>query len=755
MSSADRCLARARSRALRVCSRFDYAARGGRHWGLLMLSANVSRARAGATVPFGGRAAAAALALTALAWSGCSAREPGIMALDPGPSVIGDAGAPVDAAPFVPMCTAENKFCEPPPLVVGDGGVATACGSQAVTIEPVGVNVMLAVEGSFAMRNHWSVVQNGVKKMLESNSNLNYGAHLFWADVADFGMALETINICGRTENRVLDVAPNQLQETLNHLGPQPPGPGGRWFSLRPVIDPLRYYLEHKTALENPNTTNYLVFISNGNDNCFGPVFTSPEDKNLTYEKIGIELQKKNIRVLPIGFDGATEQRTLDGRLMTDFTALDVLAEHGGSGLKKALAADSPEQLEQAIGQVAQAVRSCRFKVPDALDPTKNLNPFTLTFLVNGQPVPRDRVHAQGWDFVQGNTSEVELFGDACVALKAGRPIEARQDCGLEQVCGTAATRITAKSRAIQFLMDRSATMGATCAGAGNDDPVGCLFGNYPTLWEAAGRSLAKAIVSTINDDAEFGLQYYPNPQSDCEVSPMPEVPPTQSSEISMLASLVANLPTGFTPLVRAFEQTAANPGRLGEPGVTGALIVLSDGGGGNTCEPETVTPEQIVTRLGQATARLRERGIKTYAIHFGPRLADFPQEDAQLRAIVSNGGTATGDPNDPNNVPYLEAPDESKLNEILKNVSEQLSSCDFVVETTNKDADKDRVNLYIDGEVIPFDASNAKQNGWGWLNPERTTITMYGESCTRFKNSRSTSIVVEFGCVPVVVVLN
>jgi hypothetical protein len=706
-----------------------------------------------------------ALVLGLIACAGCSAKNDGpIMALPDPITPVGllDAGVVIDAATFVPTCTPENMFCRPP-VVYSDAGTTTApaCAGKTVKIEPVGVNVMLAVEGSYAMRAHWGVVQNAMKTMLETNSDANYGAHLFWADVADFEEQVEKINICGKTENHVLDVKPEQLQATLNHLGPAPPGPGGRWFSLRPVVDPLRYYLDNKTALENPNTTNYLIFISNGVDNCFGTFLTAPEDKKLVYEKLGIELQKKNIRVLPIGFEGATEERTIDGnlmptRLMTDFSALDILAENGGSGLKKALAADSPEQLSQAIAQVAQATRSCRFKMPETLDPKNNLNPFALTFLVSGNPVPRDRVHTQGWDFVLGNTSEVELFGDACAAVKAGRPIEARQDCGLDKVCGTAATRVTAKSRAIQFLLDRSATMGLTCVGAGNDDPLGCITGFYPTLWEEAGRALAKSIVSTVNDDAEFGLQYFPNPQTDCEVSPMPEVPPTQSSEIAMLASMVSTVALGFTPLVPAFETIASNPGRLGEAGVTGALILLTDGGGGNTCIE--ATPDQVVTRLGQAAARLRERGIKTYAVHFGPRLADFPQEDAQLRAIVSNGGTATGNATDPNNIPYLEAPDPAKLNEILKGVSEQLASCEFTVKSDHPDADKDKVNLYIDGEVIAFDKMDAKQNGWGWLNAERTDITMYGEACTRFKNSRATSIVVEFGCVPekvVPVVLN
>jgi hypothetical protein len=680
----------------------------------------------------------------------CSGDDPGVQAM-PTPNDAGmeDAYTP----PAAPMCPPGNPFCEtntvPPPDIV------STCGAKDIDLTPTGVNVMIALDGSYAMRGHWPVVQTAIKKMLEANSDLNFGAHLFWANASNLEMVFEKINFCGTTENRVLDVAPDQHAAVLNYLGPKPPGPGGEFFSLRPVVDPLRYYLDNETKLANPNATNYLVFISNGDDNCFGHVFAAHQDKNIMYEKLAFELVKKNIRVLPVGFDGATAQRTWDGRLMTNFESLDRLAEHGGTGFKKALAADSAEQLEQALQKVSESIRSCRFKIPDALDPTKNLNPFELTFLVNNLPVMRDRTHVMGWDFFNGNTSEVEMFGDVCVALKAGKPIQAKLGCSGQMVCGTAATKVTAKSRAVEYLVDRSFSM-AEC-----EKPewfgLACIedYGNTLNWWAKAGRAVAMSLTAPINDDVEFGLRYFPAKDNDeCMVSAGPEVPISSSSELGIMGSLLGTIATGGllgnggTPLVGALEQVAKNPGRLADGNTTSAVIMISDGA--NNCDG--IAQADAVARLGAAAKMLHDRGVKVYAVRFGPKTAmNFADQDAQLRAIVTNGGTATGDPNDPNNVPYLDAPDQTQLNMVLANVSEQLSTCDFVVSSNDKNADKSKVNLYINGEAIPFDQMKKKEDGWGWLDAGQTTITMYGNACKRFKNSRSTSIVVEFGCNPIV----
>jgi hypothetical protein len=697
------------------------------------------------------RAAIVCVAICGASLGACSGRDP---------SVTGDADAAVaapiatpDAGPPIPpiaTCTPENRFCEPAPPMSS----APACGNMAINIEPVGVNVMIAVDGSKAMSNHWEAMQGALKKMIEDNISLNFGAHLFYADVADFQGIIDNFNFCGKTVNGVLDVGPDQQTKVLPFIGAAPPGPGSDFFSFRPLVEPLNYYLTNTTKLADPKATNYLVVISNGADNCFGTAFANNADKLLAYEKLAVELGKRNIRILPIGFDGATAQKVPrpggGGTLMTNFEALDVLAKFGGAGLTKALAADSTQGLEEAIAAVSRTVRTCRFSVPDVLDPAKNLNPFTLQFLVNGVQVPRDRLHKNGWDFLNGNTSQAEAFGEPCDAIRAGKPLTAQTLCSSEAVCGNAATRITTRPRGIQFVLDASLSMLA-CS---DPDLFQCFpkdLGGADALnwWEVAVRSVTTSVVSTVNDDAEFGLQFLPGRNTaigSCDPAPMPEVPVHAGAAIQVIGSALSTLPLGSTPLVATLENLANMPGRVGDPGISGAIVVMSDGGNG--CGD--IMPDEAARRLGEAAKKLSAMGVKIFVVKMGA--GQVPEENAQLQAIASNGGAPQNMMGSGN--AYLEAVTPDKLNEVLATVWDQLPTCELQIGEAPMGADSSKVNLYIDGAQILFDATGVKRDGWGYTDTGMKKITLYGEACTQFKKSRATSIVVEYGCPPAPVLL-
>lgn len=690
-------------------------------------------------------------ALCTCLFAACSAHEPMITA-DAGPTIV---VPPPDAGPQVPdtvpiaTCTSDNRFCDSTPAPPA----GASCGNMAINIEPVGVNVMIAVDGSKAMANHWEALQLGIKKLIEENISSNFGAHLFYANVADFQGIIDNFNFCGKTVNDVLDVGPDQQTKVLPFIGAAPPGPGSDFYSFRPLVDPLDYYLTSMTKLADPKATNYLVVISNGQDNCFGTIFANNADKLLTYEKLAVELVKKNIRILPIGFDGATAERVPrpggGGTLMTNFEALDRLAKFGGTGLTKALTADSTDGLTEAIAAVSRSVRTCRFSVPDVLDPAKNLNPFTLQFLVNGVALQRDRTHKDGWDFVDGNTSQAETFGPSCDAIKAGKPLTAQTACSSDAVCGNAATRVTTKPRAIQFVLDASLSMLA-CS---DPDLFQCFPANLGgadalNWWEVAVRSVATSVVSTVNDDVEFGIQFMPGRNTaigSCDPAPMPEVPPQKGTAIQVIGSALSTLPLGSTPLVATLENLANMPGRIGDPGVSGALVVMSDGGNG--CGD--IMPDEAARREGEAVKKLHDKGIRVFAVKMGS--GDMPEEDAQLEAIAANGGAA---PNTMGGHSYLEAPTPDKLDAALATIWDSIPTCELQLGDPPQGADDTKVNLYIDGAQVPFDATNAKRDGWGWLDTGKRKLTMYGDACMQFKKSRSTSIVVEYGCPPAVVLL-
>lgn len=647
-----------------------------------------------------------------------------------------------------PECPPDNPYC-------GDDGTVppAACGEASFDIEPIGVNVMIAVDGSKSMNSYWYKIQEAIRDMIVTNPRLNYGMHVFYGTATDDVIAAikAGFNFCGINQDDVLPPAANQQATVLPFMGPQAPGQGNIYYDFTPVIDPLNYYLVNTTPLEDSRTTNYLVFISDGNDNCFGTVFASKADKLLAYKKLGIELAKKNIRVLPIGFDAASAQLTALGMpRMTNFDAMDTLATFGGAGLDKALAADNVEDLAKALKTVAQRVRPCRFNIPATLDPSQNLNPFELNFFLSGKEVTRDRTRVDGWNFIDGNTSEVEFFGQSCEAIRAGKVPEARKGC-MSEVCGTSNSKVSTKARAVQYLLDRSLTMN-DCSDA--ITPFACLplIGNGAlSWWGMMAKAIGTSVASVVNDDVEFGLRMFPSAGEDigsCGIHDKAEVDPGPSTELTIIRELLSNYPNGRTPLLDALDKVADNPGRLAAQDVQGAMIVVSDGGDVRRCYPD-LTHEQVVARAGAAAKKLLEKGIKSYVVRFGSTDEFTENDDQILNAIVDNGGTAVMDPTNPNAPRYYPAPDEAKLNEVLANISQGLSTCSFTLgELTDPYLDKSKVNLYLNGQVVPFEQTQ----GWGWANAAQTEIQMYGQACTDFKTNRTTSLVVEFGCDPIVI---
>ena len=695
-----------------------------------------------------GLAYASILTMGSTLW-GCAADPKA--SLGGGMELPADGGTEEDKDP-IDECPEDNPYCADD----DDDGSSNTCGNLPIDLTPVGVNIMVAVDGAASMKTHWQRIQDAVKALADGHPDAAVGLQVFWGElVGDLQEGLAKSNWCGGTHNNVLDVGANTAQALVKFLGTAPPGPdfvGGLW-ETSPVIEPLNYYLKNATKLADPTRTNYLVFITNGNDNCFGSVFAGKEDKLLAYEKLAVELGKLDIRVIPVGFDASAKPGS-SGMLgmvngNTDADVLSTLLKFGGSGLAELPKVDDPDKLGEVLTKVGQTARNCRFSIPAVLDPTDAVNPFQLDFAINNKVIARDRGHKEGWNFVGGDTSQVELFGKACEAVRGEAKLEARKTCS-EDVCGTAAIKVETRPRAVQYLLDSSASR-IECA----DGTYSCLVApglgipRTPAFWEVVEHALGTSLVAPINDDIDFGLQFFPGKNASaftCDVATDPEIPPAQGTEISMLSAMLEKLPFGFSPVVQVLENVAAKPGRLADPGVEGAVVMLTDGGdncaGGDQAS--------IVKRLGDAAGKLLKAGVETYVVRYGSAAGKTADQDAQLRAIVGNGGTATSDPADMSKLPYIDAKSDQELTDALAKISDQLATCSFALGGLPDDADKARANLYLNGEVIPFDSANAAKEGWAWQDAEQTSVQLFGDACSAFKTNRKTSVIVEFGCEPV-----
>jgi hypothetical protein len=182
--------------------------------------------------------------------------------------------------------------------------------------------------------------------------------------------------------------------------------------------------------------------------------------------------------------------------LATDYEVLGTLLEHGGSGLPEVPRIDTPAKLTELISRVGQIVDNCRFELPSALDSSASVNPFELSFSINGKVVPRDRRQTNGWDFVDGGTGSVEFFGQRCEAVRFGQVLQANKSCE-QNICGTAAVSVETKPRVVVLLLDSSASR-TECI----DGSLDCLSlpGSSPTrpltYWETEQHAVEAALVA-------------------------------------------------------------------------------------------------------------------------------------------------------------------------------------------------------------------------------------------------------------------
>jgi hypothetical protein len=691
------------------------------------------------------------------------------------------AGAPAVDAGVIPettVCAADNPFCQTPPLITptstGTAPVPTTtnCGSVPIDLRPSGVNIMLAIDGAAGMATHWADVATAIRSLRENNPTASFGMQSFWADAIDLASGQTNMNTsnngCAQVHNTFLELGTHTSEALVTALGSAPRGGTIMdLYQVSPVIEPLSFYLTNASKLADPTRTNYLLVFTGGNDNCFGSAFADKSSKLIAYQKLAVELSKLNIRTIPIGVDppgaamgmpiGPVGSAVTSGGFFgigattmapsTDYEALGALLKYGGSGLAEVPRIDTPAKLAELVSQVGSTVNNCRFEIPAALDSSAAVNPFELSFSINSKVVPRDRHQLNGWDFVNASTNQVEFFGQGCQALQAGQSLVADKSCE-QNVCGTAAVSAQTKPRTVLLLLDSSLSR-TECA----DGSIDCVTmtpgtpGRPLTFWETVQNAVGAALGAPVNDDVAFGIQFFPSKMAEtfsCDVGAQPEIPPAPGAQIAIMKQMLEKFPLGLSPVVGVMESVAAAPGKLADPNAIGSVVLLSDGG--DNCSG--AAQQEIVTRLGTAAKKLFDAGVKTYAIRYGSADSETPEQAEQLTAIVTNGGTTlTGA-----KVPYIDAKSPDELSSALAALSDRLASCSFPLEGLKPDIDKNRTNLFLNGEQIGFDAKGTKADGWNWVNPERTVVELYGDACTVFKTSRRTRVAVEFGCEPVVV---
>ncbi len=306
-----------------------------------------------------------------------------------------------------------------------DGGVSDKCGVQNFMLQkglPPEVMIVLDRSGSMSTAlgttTRWSAVGDAVKQVVSAlQGNIAWGLSLFPTD-----------DSCGTSTN--VDVAVGTGNAATIGMKIDSYTPGGS----TPTADAVKAAAADMAARTTPNP-KYLLLSTDGEPNCSPLTFTC-----------GCILGKLNTTTMqccigpiclgpcspiPAGDDvAAAELAVKDAAAQgihtfvvgvaadsTDHAALETLAVAGGearSTSPKYFPAGSQADLVSAVNTIAGEIVSCSFAL--ASTPPGDLSLVDVN--LNGNLVPRDATHANGWDFGANNMSIV-FFGAACTNLQA------------------------------------------------------------------------------------------------------------------------------------------------------------------------------------------------------------------------------------------------------------------------------------------------------------------------------------------------
>jgi len=309
-----------------------------------------------------------------------------------------------------------------------DTGPEARCSefTQNVRLDPQSPQVIIALDRSFSMFQHragktwWVWVKQALVSYMESNEGaVEFGYEEFpgrytcdpSACCASRVLVQPFLNSRWQIEHQWKCDGPSCYETTLESPS------GDALGRIRSFYDVQR----------DPATDRFVLLITDGEPSCSGNT-DECNDAGRQAARMFTQGGVKTI-VLPIGEEARTS------------TCLDSVAVMGQTRQAGDTAfpsvtdpAQLGAQLEKAMAPVEE--RACRFLIRDNV---KDRDKLVVT--VNFNPLPRDPLHKEGWDFDAGGGPEIQLFGSVCKRLKCaeleGKSVRAEVTC---TQCGSSVT---------------------------------------------------------------------------------------------------------------------------------------------------------------------------------------------------------------------------------------------------------------------------------------------------------------------------
>jgi hypothetical protein len=291
----------------------------------------------------------------------------------------------------------EGEFCDAGACVpeAENSEEEMGCGGEVYQATAIPPNVLIVLDRSGSMDDNlggdqgtkWQVAQAAIGQVVnEYGAYVQFGLSLYPGidPACDVGSGCAPgdvfVDVGTGTAGEIVDVL--ALVETCT-LG-------------TPTAEALEG-LQDYSGLEDLERPNFILLITDGKSTCDDPVPVVSALRDQTPE----------IKTFVVGFGKGADPDELNG-----------MAEAGGTALEgdpKYYQADDAQALVDAFAEIAGSVLSCTF-VLDMVPP----NPDELYVYINGEEVPRDPIHMDGWDYVP-QTNQITFYGPPCALLQSGQ----------------------------------------------------------------------------------------------------------------------------------------------------------------------------------------------------------------------------------------------------------------------------------------------------------------------------------------------
>jgi len=292
------------------------------------------------------------------------------------------------------------------------------CGLQNFALDRRPAIVVLLQDRSTSMRNsidsvtRWALAVNAVKPVLQqTQAGISWGFKLFPDGKAcgvTAGVNIEpALNNAGAITAQ-LD-AIKVVQNSSDNLG--------LWDGT-PVAPALRQTAKYLASLPS-DKQKYILLATDGQPTCAGgdPLLGGGDpdtDDHPSGPAAVAEVVAMGIKVPVVGIAFSDTWDPTD--LKENEVTLNNMAKAGGMPRPMDpayYAANSSADLVSAFSQITGILISCTFDLKGMKPPS----PDDVAVKIDGVKVPRDKTHAEGWDY-DADMANVVVYGQACEQLK-------------------------------------------------------------------------------------------------------------------------------------------------------------------------------------------------------------------------------------------------------------------------------------------------------------------------------------------------